>query len=328
MRRRELLKTAIYSAGAFALCGPTDALAQPPTKAYSGPIVDTHIHLFDPTRPGGIPWPEKSDTVLYRPATPERYKQVTSGLGVVAAIAVEASPLVSDNDWLLNVVAANPIMVGAIGDLIPGESSFAANLDRLHANLLFLGFRYGNLWQHDLLLDLPKPGFVDGLKLLAQAGLVFESANPDPNLIRALVTVAERVPDLRIVVDHLPHATIPVDKPARDSYWADVRTLSQNPRVFIKLSEIPVQLNGKLVIDSSSYQAKLDQLWDLFGMDRCLFGSDWPNSDHVATFGQTLTIVRDYISRKGPAAANKFFRTNSIAAYKWRARLPDQSFSA
>jgi L-fuconolactonase len=311
-------------AAGLTLSNSTGSLAQP----QPFPIVDAHIHLFDTARPGGVPWPEKSDTVLYRPATPDRYTQVTAGLGVVAAIAIEASPLATDNDWLLGVVAANPIMVGAIGNLVPSESSFAADLDRLHANRLFLGFRYGNLWKRNILLDLPKPGFIDGLKLLARTGLVLESANPDPDLIRALVIIAERVPDLRIVVDHLPHATIPVEKSARDVYWTDIRTLSRNPRAFVKLSEIPVQLNGKLVTDYKSYQAGLDQLWDLFGEDRCLFGSDWPNSDHIATYTRTLSIIRDYISRKGAVASAKFFSKNSIAAYQWRPRLPNQVFPA
>jgi predicted TIM-barrel fold metal-dependent hydrolase len=174
---------------------------------------------------------------------------------------------------------------------------------------------------------MSKPGFIDGLKLLDQAGLVLESANPDPSLIHALVTVADRVPDLRIVVDHLPHAIVPTEKAASDAYWSDLRKLSQNPNVFVKLSEIPVQLNGKLVTDFHSYQAGLDQLWDIFGEDKYLFGSDWPNSDHVATYTQTLDIIRDYISRKGPATSAKFFSKNSIAAYKWRPRLPSQSFS-
>jgi L-fuconolactonase len=321
MRRRELLKTAIYGAAGLAI-GGTAAASPEPLR-----IVDAHIHLFDPSRPGGVPWPEKSDPVLYQPSTPERYQRVTAGLGVVAAIAVEASPLASDNDWLLGVVASNPVMVGAIGDLVPSDAAYAADLDILRANPLFLGFRYGNLWNRDLLLDLQKPGFIDGLKRLSQTGLVFESANPDPNLVRALLAVADRVPDLRIVVDHLPHATIPADKPAQDAYWADLRTLSRHPHLFIKLSEIPVQLNGKLVTDPRSYQERLDRLWDLFGEDRCLYGSDWPNSDHVATYSQTFVIIRGYITRKGPAAMTKFFAKNSIAAYKWRPRLPNQSFS-
>ena len=44
-------------------------------RRNSMPVIDAHIHLFDPTRPGGVPWPEKTDTTLYRPALPPRYAQ-------------------------------------------------------------------------------------------------------------------------------------------------------------------------------------------------------------------------------------------------------------
>ncbi len=136
------------------------------------------------------------------------------------------------------------------------------------------------------------------------------------------------IPDLRIVVDHLPHAPIPTEKTANDAYWSDLRTLAQNPRVFVKLSEIPVLLDGKLVTDLKFYQAGLDRLWEIFGEDKCFYGSDWPNSDHVASYTQTFDIVRDFISPKGPAVTAKFFSKNSMAAYRWRPRLPSQSFTS
>jgi L-fuconolactonase len=308
MRRRELLGTAMLSAAGIVMGRNARAPHQRP------PIVDAHIHLFDTSRPGGVPWPLKSDAVLYQPATPARYQRVTAGFGVVAAIAIEASPLGSDNDWLLSTVAANPIMVGAIGDLVPGDANYSAELDRLSTNPLFLGFRYGNLWKRDLLADIQKAGFIDGLKLLAKTGLVFESANPDPNLIHALVAVVDRVPDLRVIVDHLPHAVIPEEEAARNAYWSALQTLSREPRVFVKLSEIPLRLNGRLVTEPHFYRDGLDQLWDLFGEDKCLFGSDWPNSDHVATYRETFGIIRGYIAGKGAVAEAKFFCKNSIAA--------------
>jgi len=165
----------------------------------------------------------------------------------------------------------------------------------------------------------------NGLKLLAQAGLVFESANPDTDLIHALVNISEHVPDLRIVVDHLPHASVPAEKTANEEYWSELRTLSQNPRVFVKLSEIPVRVHGKLVIEPGNYKGSLDALWNIFGEDRVLFGSDWPNSDHIATYAQTFRIVREYISGKSTAAAEKFFWKNSFAAYRWRPRSANQT---
>ena len=62
MRRREPLKTAMFGAAGLAMRGSTGALAQPSPTTHPSPIVDAHIHLFDPSRPGGVPWPEKRDT--------------------------------------------------------------------------------------------------------------------------------------------------------------------------------------------------------------------------------------------------------------------------
>ncbi len=288
------------------------------------PIIDAHIHLFDPTRPGGVPWPTADDTALFRPALPDRYMSLTAQFGVVGAIAVEASPLASDNQWLLNVAASHPVIVGVIGDIVPATASYLADLERLSADPLFLGFRYGNLWNRDLSVDLEKPGFIDGLKALAQSGLVFESANPDPVLIRAILSVAERVPDLAIVIDHLPHAVVPKEEAARQEYWSNLSRLASHPRIFVKLSEIPVLVNGSAVTDVTYDRNALDAIWATFGEDRILFGSDWPNSDHVASYQETLSLVRAYIAQKSPAVREKFFWKNSIAAYRWHRRTPNQ----
>ena len=331
MRRRDVLKLAALSAGGAAVAAGTPALlktasALPVPARDSGPIpvIDAHIHLFDTLRPGGVPWPEKTDTVIYKPTLPERYVEMTAALGVVGAIAIEASPLASDNQWLLNVAANHPVIVGVVGDLIPGKPTYLDDLERLHGNSIFLGFRYGNLWNRDLAADIEGPDFIDGLKALASAGLVLETANPDPRLIDAIVGVAERVPDLRIVIDHLPHAPVPTEPEARDHYWANLKLLAGSPRVFVKLSEIPQRTNGKLMTDPHFYQASLDAIWDVFGEDHILFGSDWPNSDHVASYAQTFAIVRGYMAKKSPAAREKYFWKNSIAAYKWAQRSPNQ----
>src|SRR3954447_11333599 len=81
------------------------------------PIIDTHIHLFDPTRPQGVPWPAKDNAKLYRPALPDRYRKLTAPFGVTAAVAVEASPWLEDNQWLLDTAARDHIIVGVVGNL-------------------------------------------------------------------------------------------------------------------------------------------------------------------------------------------------------------------
>jgi L-fuconolactonase len=317
MQRREFLRFGASVAGDLA--GSRIA----PGLPSAIPVIDTHIHLFDPRRPGGVPWPSKTDTALYQPALPERYARLARPLGVVGAIVIEASPLASDNDWVLHVAENYPIIVGMVGDLIPGTPSYQKDLERLHANPLFLGIRYGNLWDRDLTVDAQKPGFLPGLKLLAEEGLVLDSANPDPSLIRAIAGVADHLPQLRIVIDHLPTARVPSEAGARNEYWSLLRHLAQNKSVFVKLSEVlaaRMEENG----GPEFCKDRLDALWDIFGEDHVLYASDWPNSDHHATYQETISIVRNYVEAKGRIASEKFFWKNSVAAYHWRRRQTDQ----
>jgi hypothetical protein len=94
--------------------------AQPPAI----PIIDTHIHLFDTSRPQGVPYPSKDNVKLYQPALPERYRKIAQPFGVVGAIEIEASPWIEDNLWVLEVAAKDTTMVGTVGNLEPGKPEF------------------------------------------------------------------------------------------------------------------------------------------------------------------------------------------------------------
>ena len=285
-------------------------------------IVDSHVHFFDPTRTGGVPWPTPEFPALYKPALPARLQALSAAFGITACIAIECSPLLTDNDWLLNVATSHPFVLGIIGDLDPAHTGYASHLERLHKDPLFLGIRYGNLWDRDLLSDLAKPHFNDGLKALADAGLVFESANPDPRLIRALLQIADSIPQLRIVIDHLPNARVIGDPNTIAIYRQNLAALAQHSLVYVKLSEIPTIKDGVMLRDKQYYREKLDSLWDLFGPDRVIFGSDWPNSDQVASYRDTFGIVAEYMSSKPSDARESYFWRNSMAAYRWTSRVP------
>jgi L-fuconolactonase len=105
-----------------------------PADTDSIPIIDTHIHLFDPRRPQGIPWPEKDDELLYKPALPHRYQEVTRGMNIVGAIEVECSTRLEDNQWVLDTAIEKPIIVGTVGNLEPGQPDFRKHLERFHRN--------------------------------------------------------------------------------------------------------------------------------------------------------------------------------------------------
>jgi L-fuconolactonase len=281
------------------------------------PVIDTHIHLFDTRRPQGVPYPDKDNAKLYMPALPDRYRKIAKPFGVVGAIEVEASPWIEDNLWVLDIAAKDTMIVGTIGDLEPGKPEFPEYLERYHRNPLFRGIRYGNLWGRDIAVELNKPEFTNGLKLLADANLVLDTANSRPALIESIVRVSDKVPNLKIVIDHLPQLEPPADSSARNQYEANLHELAKRPQVYVKISEVLRRVEGRIPTDLEFYRPRLDQLYGIFGEDHLLFGSDWPNSDNWEPYGTGFKLVREYFMAKGRAVAEKYFWKNSVAAYHW-----------
>lgn len=314
MNRRKFLA---LSAGVSLATGLPGAHAE---HSASPPIIDTHIHLFDTNRAQGVPWPDKKDQILYKPALPGRYRSIAGRVGVVGAIVVEASPWVEDNQWVLDVATTDKMIVGVIGNLEPGNPGFGKQLVRFQSSPLFRGIRYGNLWGRDISVQLGNPKFISDLKSLAQEGLVMDTANPSPKLLASIVKLTDQVPELRIVIDHLPQMAIPEDKILRKSYETHLLELGQRPKVFLKISEVLRRVNGQIPTELNFYRERLDELYTLFGEDRLLYGSDWPNSDHWLPFEVGLNLVREYFIEKGPVAAEKYFWKNSVAAYNWQKR--------
>ncbi|NWD27877.1 amidohydrolase family protein [Pseudomonas yamanorum] len=283
-----------------------------PLTPYSGPIIDSHLHLFDPRRPQGIPWPEPGNA-LYAAHLPADYWALAGEHHVIGAIAVEASPWRDDNRWLLDTLRSDPRMLGFVGNLDPLHSDFAADLETLAPEPLFLGLRYGNLWDRDLLDDQKRQGFIEGLRRLAEYGRSLDSANPNPRLIKGLLHLSDALPELRIIVDHLPNTSVPAGE--ESAYHADLMRLAERPNVFAKLAEIPQVGPGGLILDPSFYNDRLAVLWEAFGNDRCFFGSDWPNSDHLADFATTLGLVKACLAGKPEDVQGKFFLHNAVRIY-------------
>ena len=294
------------------------------------PIIDCHIHLFDATRPQGAPY-KGGRAFPGGVALPSMYAQIAKPLGIVGVIEVDASPWIEDNLWVLETVQPEPLFVGTVGNLQPDKPEFGEYLERYTKNPLYRGIRYGNLWRYDLPAQVNNPQFIEGLKLLAQHDLVLETANQNVPLLEAAVRVNDKVPELRIVLDHLP--ALDPSPETQAGYDAVLKEISQRKNIWVKLSEIvhPVRQSGAdrtsppaIVPGLAAHRDRLDLLMGSFGEDRVVFGSDWPNAVGVSEVPDTVALVREYFAQQSRAAAEKFFWKNSIAAYKWVRRAPDQ----
>jgi predicted TIM-barrel fold metal-dependent hydrolase len=148
------------------------------------------------------------------------------------------------------------------------------------------------------------------LKRLADADLSLDAiGETDTKWLAPLLTVSEKVPSLRIVINHMPEEP-PSWKPEQ------IRALAKQPQVYCKVSGVLKTVDDKVPTDAASYRAALDQLWELFGPDRVMYGSNWPKSDHLAPYATVLKTVKQYVEPKGQVVSEKFFAKNAKDFYK------------
>lgn len=311
MTRRTFVRTAAT--------GLAIAAVAPLPRRTSAPramdILDCHTHFYDPTRPQGVPWPERSDRVLYRPVYPRDYRAVALPYGITGTIVVEASPWFDDNAWVLGLAAGDPLITGLVGHVEAGRPDFAGRIAQLRANPLFRGIRISG---RDV-ATLMAPGIRRDLEVLADRGLTLD-VNGDVSSLGVVAAAARAIPRLRIVVDHV--ANVAIDGQAPPGAWLEgMDAAAAQVNVFCKVSglvEGTGRRGGKAPDDTAFYRPVLDAVWQRFGDRRVVFGSNWPVSEVFAPFGTVFGIVQRYARTLGEEAERRYFAGNARAAYAVR----------
>ena len=191
------------------------------------PIVDTHIHLYDTARSEGVPWPLESDTVLYRPVLPPDFARESDKNGISATVIVEASHLLADNQWILDLVKNEPDRyIALVGSLEIGAPDFESNLKQLSKDSRFVGIRMRERPRGD--------GFFNDavwrdLKLLAEMDQTLDVLMANFS-VREVDQIAQRIPNLKILMNHVAGANI--DGKPVDPNWAnELAQAASNPNV-------------------------------------------------------------------------------------------------
>lgn len=317
--RRGFLKRGVLSAVVFNSVGlhsfRARASSSPVQRTRAGTIIDTHTHFYDPARPEGVPWPGKDDPLLYRTVLPAHYRALTKPREVMGTVVVEASPWVEDNQWILDLAANDPFIVGLVGNLPVGKPEFRQLLKRFTANRLFLGLRIGGGRLREGLNDAR---FLADLKSVAAKGLAVDLLG-GPEMLPGVAQLARAIPDLRIVIDHVANPRI--DGRTPDAAWTDgMRAAAAHRHVYCKVSglvEGTGRANGDAPREAAFYQPVLDTVWRAFGEDHLVYGSNWPVSERFASCATVQQIVTDYFHAKGSAVEEKYFWRNARAVYRW-----------
>lgn len=126
--------------------------------------------------------------------------------------------------------------------------------------------------------------FVRSARHLADRGLCFDACVV-PAQIGDVTALADAVPELRIVLDHLGKPDVPS---GLDPAWsAALRDLGQRPNVSVKLSGLPAQVDGPW--RGAQMHPFFDVCLEAFGADRLLYGSDWPVSQPLASWRECVS---------------------------------------
>ncbi len=317
--RRTFLAATMQTVAGAALSGWASASRaaspQPAADASGFTVIDTHTHFYDPTRPEGVPWPPRSDKLLYRRVLPPDYRGLAVPRPVTGTVVVEASSWLEDNQWVLDLAAHEPFIVGFVGNLPVGTKQCAGHLKRFAANRVFRGIR---LTDRRLEGKLEDPAFVSDLKLLADYELSLDLVG-GRGILNAADQLASKMTSLRIIIDHL--AGLVVDGKAPPADWMEaMRTLARRPNIYCKLSglvEGTGRRDGSAPRDVEFYRTVLDAMREIFGFERLLYASNWPVSEQFAPLSTVQGIVADYVASHGRRAEELVFSRSAKAAYRW-----------
>ena len=286
--------------------------------APAAPIIDCHIHMFDKTKPGGSLYSRDLPPGLSN--LPGRYRWTVHGTGIVGVIVTECSTWPEETLWVLDQCATDTMFVGHCGFLDFGTHDFVKYFDRFRANKLFLGVRYTNRTGRNFEEGINKPVFLADIKAMTDAGLVLEYGNP----MTVLRLTDKLPPSAKVMIPHLPRMRLAQNSAEAEKTRAALRELGKRPNVAFKLSGVTKNIDGKLVSDLNLLQGWLDEIWDIFGEDRIVFGTDFPHEDRNAPFLNVLSTSTSYVRMKSSVAQEKVLWRNSARIYRWVKRAPNQ----
>lgn len=272
-------------------------------------IVDAHHHLWNYSA-AEYPWIPDAFPNLQADQTAADFAAVAEPLGIAASVAVQARQSLEETDWLLSVAAADNPVAGVVGWAPLASSSVGDDLADRAADPHLVGIRHVVQDEPDGFLD--NPAFNAGVRELGEYGLAYDLLIYGRQLDEAIRFV-DRHPELTIVLDHLAKPTITPG--TFDSGWAErLRKLAKRPNVSCKLSGMANEVTVRewAAADLRPY---LEVALEAFGIDRVMYGSDWPVCLMATTYRDWFDTVAALAASLSDDERAKLWGGNAVRTY-------------
>jgi L-fuconolactonase len=271
--------------------------------------IDSHQHFlkYDPARDT---WITEEMSILKRDFLPEDLAREYQANGIDAAIAVQADQSESETLFLLDLANRNSKIAGVVGWVDLCSSKAAERLAFFSQFEKLCGFRHIAQAEPDERF-LVRDDFVRGIAGLREFEFTYDILIYPKQLPAALELVA-RLPEQRFVIDHLAKPEI---KTRGAASWAmHMRNIAQNPNVYCKLSGLVTEADWHHW-KSEDFKPYLDVVFDAFGPQRLMFGSDWPVCLLAGSYRQVKRVIEDYLNGHWEDEKEKIFGDNAVGFY-------------
>jgi L-fuconolactonase len=249
-------------------------------------IVDAHHHFLDPER---IDYPFlRFLPQLARRLDARDLEPLVRAAGVAETIAVQASDSEAETEFLLEQAAGAGFVAGVVGWVpLADPAACARALERFAAHPGHLvGIRH-------LIHDEPDPDWVvqpavlASLALLASRGLAFDLSAFQPRHLEHVATIAERVPELRIVICH--YGMPRVDQDQWEPWAGAFARAAEHPNACVKISGLDLFLGGP---DPARTRRYFEHAIQCYGAERLIWASNWPVSLQLRGYRELLDAAR------------------------------------
>jgi L-fuconolactonase len=271
--------------------------------------IDSHQHFWNYS-PEDYPW--------IRPEWPIRRSYLPEALSVElrscqfdGCVAVQARQTLAESAWLLELAERSPFIKGVVGWVDLRAPDVALQLGRLAAHPKFVGVRHVLQDEADDNFML-QPDFQRGISQLRPFDLKYDLLI-FPRQLPAAITLASAFPEQPFVLDHI--AKPPIKEGALDPWRGHLQQLAALPNVYCKVSGMITEADWGHW-HPSQFKPYLDVVFEAFGSDRVMFGSDWPVALLAGTYQQVFELVREYVMHLDAKIEAVFFGGNAVNFYQ------------
>jgi L-fuconolactonase len=257
-------------------------------------IIDAHQHVWDLER-AEYPWLGPALGAINRTIDFDELVPTLDACGISGSVLVQAADNAADTDVMLEVARRNP-RVAAVVAWAPLDrpDELASRLEWLAERSVVRGVR--NLFHARPRKWATSPDVMQGLELVAASSLALDFVTSSPPALADVAMLGERLPTLRIVIDHLGKPPVGGTALERAEWRALLSAAAANPLTFAKISGLYASVGDMADWSLDGIRPFVDDAFELFGADRLMYGGDWPISELAGGYERTWVAVGDLIA--------------------------------